>query len=141
MGGDRRGGSATRAGEPEAEQPGNTPEAGGSADLSSATATGGSPQSPQDRQVPAAAAAALAFALARFFDDFVSSPGCSIGQLAPKMHVPFWKSGQTPEAGAPGLELREALAIFHFFMPSSSSGVRVRWACVHKPVQVPSWFA
>ncbi len=67
MGGDRRGGSATRAGEPEAEQPGNTPEAGGSADLSSATATGGSPQSPQDRQVPAAAAAALAFAFALAF--------------------------------------------------------------------------
>ena len=77
MGGDRRGGSATRAGEPEAEQPDNAPDIGGSADLSSATATGGSPQSPQDRQGSSPPAAA-ALALARFLADFVSPPGCSI---------------------------------------------------------------
>jgi hypothetical protein len=70
-GGERRGGSATRAGEPETGQPGEAPMPGGKAELSTATATGGSPQSPRDRQTDAAA---LAFALARLLLAF-SSPG------------------------------------------------------------------
>jgi hypothetical protein len=126
MGGDRRGGCATRAGEPKAEQPGDAPEAGGSADLSSATATGEGPQSPQDHQ-DSAAPLAFAFAFARLLADLVcSSPGCSIKHEGPKIHVPFWKSGQTPEAGAPGLEFREAFVTFQAACVFSSSAVRAR---------------
>ncbi len=124
MGGDRRGGCATRAGEPKAEQPGDAPEAGGSADLSSATATGKGPRSQQDRQI-SATPLALALAFARLFADLViSSPGCSIKQDGPKMHVPFRNSGQTPEAGAPGLECREAFVTFQAACVFSSSTVR-----------------
>ena len=123
-GGGRRGGSATRAGEPEAGQLDVAPMPGGNAESSTATATGESPQSPRDRHW---SAADLAFALARFRPDFAaSSPGCSIVQLAPRMQLPLRNSGQTPEAGAPGLEAREEALASHAFMVTSSSAVRGR---------------
>jgi hypothetical protein len=107
--GARRGGSATRAGEPAAGHSGVPPVPGGSARKSTATAAEGSPQSPQDRQ----GAAALAAALAAFFRAVLEgSSGCSMAHCAPKVQVPLRKSGHTPEAGAPGLAARLALVTF-----------------------------
>ncbi len=108
-GGARRGGSATRAGEPVAGHSVGPPVPGGSARRSTATAAEGTPQSPQDRQ----SAAALAAARAAFFNAVLEVPsGCSIAHCAPRVQVPLRKSGQTPEAGAPGLAARLALVTF-----------------------------
>jgi hypothetical protein len=133
-GGERRGGSATRAGEPEAGHPRS------SAELSTATATGGSPQSPRDHH---GSAAALALALPRFLPGLAcSSPGCSKLQLGPSTQVPLRNSGQMPVAGAPGLEAREAFAASHLCIVTSSSGVRARCACLQsKLTHALRWFA
>jgi hypothetical protein len=106
----RCGGSTTRAGEPVAGHSGEPPVPGGSARKSTATAAEGSPQSSRDHQGPAAALAAAAFAFRTWFLEGPS--GCSIEHCAPSAQVPFKKSGQTPEAGAPGLAARDALLTF-----------------------------
>jgi hypothetical protein len=107
IGGERRGGVATRAGEPEAEHPRKPPGPGGIEAKSTATAAVGIPQSPHDRHLPAAFAAAAA----RFFAPLDSV--CSMLHMSPSTQEPLRKSGQTPEAGAPGLAARVGFLSFH----------------------------
>jgi hypothetical protein len=95
-GGERRGGVATRAGEPSAGHS-SPPSRGGSEAKSTATAAVGIPQSPQDRHLPAASAAA------RFLAALDNFSVCSMLHKAPSTHDPLRKSGQTPGAGALGL--------------------------------------
>ena len=106
-GGERRGGVATRAGEPEAGHSCGPPGPGGIEAKSTATAAVGIPQSPRDHHLPEAFAAAAARFLAAF------DSGCSMLQSAPSAHEPLRKSGQTPEAGAPGLAARAGFLSFH----------------------------
>ena len=108
--GARRGGVATRAGEPVTGHSWEPPEPGGSARRSTATAAEGSPQSSRDHQGPAAA---LALALAaRFCAPLETSSGCDILHWAPRTQLPLRKSGHTPAAGAPGLAARLARVTF-----------------------------
>ena len=108
--GGRRGGVATRAGEPVTGHSWEPPEPGGSARRSTATAAEGSPQSSRDHQ---GAAAALALALAaRFCAPLETSSGCDILHWAPRTQLPLRKSGHTPAAGAPGLAARLARVTF-----------------------------
>ena len=142
-GGARCGGSTTRAGEPVAGHSEVPPVPGGSARKSTATAAEGSPQSPRDHQGPAAA---LAAALAAFRTWFLDGPsGCSMAHRAPSAQVPFRNSGQTPEAGAPGLAARPALLVFHAWNKVTSSGVSNRWHKRHVvpslSLHFPSWLA
>jgi hypothetical protein len=106
-GGERRGGVATRAGEPEAGHSCEPPGPGGIEAKSTATAAVGIPQSPHDHHLPAAFAAAAA----RFFAP--SDSECSMLHISPSTHEPLRKSGQTPEAGAPGLAARAGFLSFH----------------------------
>ena len=98
--------TATRAGEPEAGHSCELPGPGGIEAKSTATAAVGIPQSSRDHHLPEAFAAAAA----RFLAPLDS--GCSILQSAPSTHEPLRKSGQTPEAGAPGLAARVGFLSF-----------------------------